>query len=69
VENRDPQELVQDLQSVIASDTSSGNFGTARSSSQNTSQLNRRQQNNLQNQNQNSGFTTGFGQGNRSSGR
>lgn len=69
VENRDPQELVQDLQSVIATDTSGGNFGTARSSSQSTSQLNRRQQNTLQNQSQSSGFTSGFGQtsGTRSS--
>jgi len=71
VENRDPQELVQDLQSVIATDTSGGNFNTSRTSSQNTSQLNRRQQNNLQNQNNNNnGFTQGFGQGNnRGTGR
>jgi len=69
VENRDPQELVQDLQSVIAADTSGGSFGTSRSGNQQSgSQLNTRQQNNLQNQGQNSGFTSGFGQGNNRNG-
>jgi len=65
VENRDPQEVVQDLQSVIAPD-SSGNFSTARSTSQQSgSQLNTRQQNNLRNTgNNNSAFGT-FGSGSR----
>jgi type II secretory pathway component GspD/PulD (secretin) len=60
VENRDPQEVVQDLQSVIATD-SGGNFSTMRSSSQQSgSQLNTRQQNNLRNTgNNNSTFSTG----------
>lgn len=48
VENRDPQEVVQDLQSVIATD-GSGNFGTRSSSQQSGGQLNTRQQNNLRN--------------------
>lgn len=53
VENRDPKEVVEDLQSVIGAD-SSGNFNTTRSSSsQSGSQLNTRQQNNLQNQGNN----------------
>jgi type II secretory pathway component GspD/PulD (secretin) len=62
VENRDPQEVVEDLQSVIATD-SSGNFSTTRSSSQSSgSQLNTRQQNNLRNTgNNNNTFGTGFG--------
>lgn len=50
VENRDPQDVVEELQSVIATD-SGGNFNNARSTSQRTgSQLNTRQQNNLRNQ-------------------
>jgi general secretion pathway protein D len=66
VENRDPQELVQDLQSVIASDTSGGNFNNAsRNANQSGSQLGSRQQSNIQNQGQNTGgFNQGFGQGN-----
>ena len=62
VENRDPQEVVQGLQSVISSD-SSANVNT-RSSANQSGQLNTRQQNNLQNQrNNNSSFSTGFGSG------
>jgi hypothetical protein len=54
VENRDPQEVVEDLQSVISSDSSGGNLNTSRNSSrQNGSQLNSRQQSNLQNQGNN----------------
>jgi general secretion pathway protein D len=69
VENRDPQELVQDLQSVIASDSSSGTLNNSRNSqNQSGSQLNTRQQNNLQNQGQNQGFSSGFGQGNNRTG-
>lgn len=61
VENRDPQEVVQDLQSVIATD-SSGNFGTRSSSQQSGTQLNSRQQNNLRNTgNNNNTFGSGFG--------
>lgn len=59
VENRDPAEVVEDLQAVIASDSSSGNLNNSRSSSrQSGSQLNTRQQNNLQNSgnNNNSSF-------------
>ena len=57
VENRDPQELVEDLQAVISTDTSGGNTST-RNSQQSGSQLNTRQQNNTRNQ----GTTTsGFG--------
>jgi general secretion pathway protein D len=65
VENRDPQEVVEDLQSVIATESSGGNFSTARSSSQQSgSQLNTRQQNNTRNQgNNNNTFGTGFGTG------
>lgn len=56
VENRDPQEVVQQLQSVIAADTSGGNFSNTRSSAnQSGSQLNSRQQNNLRNQGNTSG--------------
>jgi len=71
VENRDPQELVQDLQSVIATDSSSGTFNnSSRNANQSGSQLNSRQQNNIQNQGQNQGFSQGFGQGNnRATGR
>jgi type II secretory pathway component HofQ len=55
VENRDPQEVVEDLQSVIAADTSGGNFSNTRSTSQQSgSQLNTRQQINLRNQGNNS---------------
>ena len=68
VENRDPQELVQDLQSVIATDTSGGTFNNSRNANQSGSQLNTRQQNNIQNQGQNQGFTSGFGQGNNRGG-
>jgi hypothetical protein len=61
VENRDPQEVVEDLQSVIASDTTGGNFNTTRSASQQSgSQLNTRQQNNLRNSGNNR-LNTGFG--------
>ena len=61
VENRDPQEVVEDLQSVFATD-SSGNFSTRSSSQQSGSQLNTRQQNNLRNTgNNNNAFSTGFG--------
>ncbi len=64
VENRDPQEVVQDLQGVIATDNS-GNFSNTRSSAnQSGSQLNTRQQNNLQNQGNNNAFGVGAG-GNR----
>jgi len=60
VENRDPQAVVEDLQSVIATD-SSGNFSTTRSSSQQSgTQLSTRQQNNLRNTG-NSSSGTGFG--------
>ncbi len=50
VENRDPQEVVEELQSVISADTSGGNVNNTRSSQQSGSQLNTRQQNNLRNQ-------------------
>jgi type II secretory pathway component GspD/PulD (secretin) len=59
VENRDPKDVVEDLQSVIAADSSGGNLNSTRSSAnQSGSQLNSRQQNTLQNQgnNNNSGF-------------
>ena len=50
VENRDPQEVVEELQGVIATD-SGGNFSNTRSTSQQSgSQLSTRQQNNLRNQ-------------------
>ena len=50
VENRDPQDVVEELQSIIATDTSSGSFNNNRNTTrQNGSQLNTRQQNNLQN--------------------
>jgi len=49
VENRDPQDVVEELQSVIATD-SGGNFNNTRSTSQQSSSLNTRQQNNLRNQ-------------------
>ena len=62
VENRDPQEVVQELQSIIGAD-SSGNFSTTRSSAnQSGGQLGTRQQNNLQNQgNNNNAFGIGAG--------
>ena len=49
VENRDPEEVVENLQSVIATDTSSGNFANRSSSRQTGTQLGTRQQNNLRN--------------------
>lgn len=51
VENRDPQEVVEELQSIIATDTTSGNFNNnnRNTTRQTGSQLNTRQQNNLQN--------------------
>jgi general secretion pathway protein D len=62
VENRDPQEVVQEVQSVIAADTSGGNLSNTRSSQQSGSQLNTRQQNNLRNQgNNNSSFNLNSG--------
>ncbi len=69
VENRDPQEVVEDLQSVIAADTSGGNFSTRSSSQQSGSQLNTRQQNNLRNTGSSSS-SSGFGNsGSRTTGR
>jgi general secretion pathway protein D len=55
VENRDPQEVVEELQSIIAQDASAGNLNNNRNSQtrQTGSQLNSRQQNNLQNQGNN----------------
>ena len=62
VENRDPQEVVQELQSVIAAD-SSANVNSRNTANQ-SGQLNSRQQNNIQNQrNNNSRLTSGFGTG------
>lgn len=61
VENRDPEEVVQGLQSVIETD-SSANVNN-RSSANRSGQLNTRQQNNLQNQRNNNSFNTGFGTG------
>jgi broad-specificity NMP kinase len=49
VENRDPQEVVEELQGVIATDTSGGNFGNRSSSQRTGTQLSNRQQNNLRN--------------------
>jgi len=64
VENRDPQEVVEELQSIIATDTSAGTLNNSRNNQtrQTGSQLNSRQQNNLQNQRNNQGS---FGSGNR----
>lgn len=62
VENRDPQELVEDLQAVISADTSGGNPST-RSAQQTGSQLNTRQQNNTRSQ---GSTTSGFGTTTRS---
>jgi type II secretory pathway component GspD/PulD (secretin) len=66
VENRDPQDVVEELQSVIATD-SSGNLNNARSTSQQSgSQLNTRQQNNLRNQgNSSSSLMNGGASGTR----
>jgi general secretion pathway protein D len=63
VENRDPQEVVEELQSIISADTSGGNTTSSRStSSQSGSQLNTRQQNNLRSQGNSSGsFNLGTG--------
>lgn len=67
VENRDPQEVVEELQSIIATDTSAGTLNNNRNSTRQTgSQLNSRQQNNLQNQRNNQG---GFGSGQRQIGQ
>jgi type II secretory pathway component GspD/PulD (secretin) len=68
IENRDPQEVVEQLQSIIAQDASGGTLNNNRNSQtrQTGSQLNSRQQNNLQNQGNNQG---GFGTGNRQTGR
>lgn len=61
VENRDPQEIVEEVQAVISTDTSGGNT-TSRAAQQSGSQLSTRQQNNLRNQTSSgSGFSTGFG--------
>lgn len=63
VENRDPQEVVQELQSVISAD-SSANVNSRNTANQSGSQLNTRQQNNLQNQgNNNNALGGGFGTG------
>ena len=63
VENRDPQEVVEELQIIIATDTGSGTLNNNRNTTRQTgSQLNSRQQNNLQNQRNNQGS---FGSGNR----
>lgn len=61
VENRDPQEIVEEVQAVISADTSGGNTSTRNTTQQSGSQLSTRQQNNLRNQNTGSGFSTGFG--------
>lgn len=65
VENRDPQEVVEELQSIIAQDTSAGTLNNNRNSQtrQTGSQLNSRQQNNLQNQRSNN--QGGLGNNNR----
>jgi general secretion pathway protein D len=64
VENRDPQEVVQELQSVISAD-SSANVNARNTGNQSGSQLNTRQQNTLQNQgNNNNSLNSGFGTGN-----
>ncbi len=65
VENRDPQDVVEELQSVISTD-SSGSFNNSRSTLQQSgSQLNTRQQNNLRNQ----GSTAGSSMNNSSRSR
>jgi len=58
VENRDPQEVVQGLQSVISTDNSAN--VNNRSTANQSGQLNTRQQNNLQNQ-RNTSTTSRFG--------
>jgi hypothetical protein len=63
VENRDPQEVVQGLQSIISTD--SGANVNNRSTANQSGQLNTRQQNNLQNQRNNNSLSTGFGTGTR----
>lgn len=63
VENRDPQEVVEQLQSVIATDNNSNVNRNRNTTRQTGSQLNTRQQNNLQNRNTTGGFNTGFGTG------
>jgi len=63
VENRDPQELVEDLQSVIPTDTA-GNLAPGRSGAQQPgSQLNTRQQNTLRTTGTGNRLNTGFGTG------
>lgn len=70
VENRDPQEVVEELQGVIATDTSSGNFNSSRSSQQTGTQLSNRQQNNLRNTgNRNNSSISGFGNNTSRTGR
>jgi hypothetical protein len=71
VENRDPQEVVDEVQSLIAADTSGGTFSNPRSTSQQSgSQLNTRQQNNLRNQGNNNGsFNLNSGAGGSRTGR
>lgn len=64
IANREGQEVMEELQSVIATDSSGGNLNTSRSSQrQSGSQLGTRQQNNLQNQgnNNNNGFNVNGG--------
>jgi general secretion pathway protein D len=63
VESRDPAELVTDLQSIISTDTTSGNFANRNNNNRNTGALNNRQQGNNQNLNRGGGTTTGFGGG------
>lgn len=63
VENRDPAELVEDLQAVISADTTGGNT-SSRSSQTSGSQLSTRQQNNTRNQGTTT--TSGFGNNNGS---
>ena len=70
VENRDPQEVVEELQGVIATDTSSGNFNSSRSSQRTGTQLSNRQQNNLRNTgNRNNSSISGFGNNTSRTGR
>lgn len=69
VENRDPQEVVEQLQSVIATDNNSNVNRNRNTTRQTGSQLNTRQQNNLQNRNTTGGLNTGFGTGNTRTGR
>lgn len=70
VENRDPQEVVEELQGIIGTDTSSGNFNSTRSSQQTGTQLSTRQQNNLRNTGSQNSSVSGFGNNSsRSTGR